>query len=101
MIHSLVIGGTRGIGREVVRLFASHGHAVSVIGKRPALAVDAGPDNVRYWTMDFTDETELDAALTGIVERGKLCNLVFAHRYKGNGDAWEGELTTRVREENN
>jgi NAD(P)-dependent dehydrogenase (short-subunit alcohol dehydrogenase family) len=96
MIHSLVVGGTRGIGREVVKLFARQGHIVSVIGKRPALASDVVSDNVRYWTIDFTNEQVLFATLTEIVERGKLCNLVFAHRYKGNDDPWEGELATSL-----
>ena len=96
MIHSLVIGGTRGIGREVVKLFAGQGHFVSVVGKRPALVADATSDNVRYWTIDFTNENELFAALTGIVKSGKLCNLVFAHRYKGNENQWEGELATSL-----
>ncbi len=96
MIHSLVVGGTRGIGREVVKLFTSRGHAVSVIGRRPPPAEDTASDKVRYWMIDFTDEMALFGALAGILEQGKLNNLVFTHRYKGSGEAWEGELVTSL-----
>ncbi len=96
MIHSVVVGGTRGIGREVVKLFADQEHNVSAVGRRPPVPEDAVSDKVCYWTRDLTDEKELLAALAGILERGKLSNLVFSHRYKGNGDAWEGELATSL-----
>jgi NAD(P)-dependent dehydrogenase (short-subunit alcohol dehydrogenase family) len=96
MVHSLVIGGTRGVGREVVKRFAEQGHNVSVIGKRPALPEDMSDDKVHYCMLDFTDEGKLLDTLAGLTERGKLNNVVFAHRFKGSGDAWEGELVTSL-----
>jgi 3-oxoacyl-[acyl-carrier protein] reductase len=96
MIHSLVIGGTRGVGREVVGLFADQDQLVSVIGKRPPAAGDIVSDKVGYWAVDITDEDALFAALVRILERGKLSNLVFAHRYRGDGDVWDGEIAVSL-----
>ena len=96
MTHSVVIGGTRGVGREVVRLFAGQGHDVSVLGRRPAAPDTAAGEKVRCWTLDITAEAELAAALDEVLERGTLTNLVFAHRFKGDGDPWEGELAASL-----
>ena len=96
MAHSLVIGGTRGVGREVVKLFLEQGHAVSVFGKRPPAAEEDASGNVRYWQVDLCDHSALEAALTAVIGRGALNNLVFSHRYKGSDDAWAGELTTSL-----
>ncbi|GAB7025871.1 SDR family NAD(P)-dependent oxidoreductase [Geotalea toluenoxydans] len=96
MIHTLIIGGTRGIGRETAKIMLSQGHAVSVIGKRRPEKQDDVTGHIRYWTMDFTDEAHFINIIGTILERGKLSNLVFAHRYKGNDDAWTGELQTSL-----
>lgn len=96
MIHSLVIGGTRGIGKEVVRLFDSQGHAVSVIGKHPPQNENAVSNKVHYKTLDLMDRQSLFKILTEVVQRGKLSNLVFTQRFRGEGDAWEGEIATSL-----
>ena len=94
-IHSLVIGGTRGIGREQVRAFAARDHVVSVIGR--TLPPDSCSSGVHYWSADLTDRTRLTAVLDEIVERnGKVNNLVFFQRYRGNGDNWTGEIETSL-----
>ena len=95
--HSLIVGGTRGIGRAVVRTFADAGHRVSVIGRRPAAERDQEIRETQYWTVDVVDEGAVSAALTDILERrGKLSNLVFLQRYRGQGDPWRGEIETTL-----
>lgn len=86
--HTLVVGGTRGIGREAVRHFVRAGHRVSVLGRRES--EEAG---VSSQTVDLADKDALLAALAeALKQNGRLTNLIFLQRYRGEGDAWQGEL---------
>ncbi len=86
--HTLVVGGTRGIGREVVRQFVRAGHCVSVLGRR--VSEEAG---VSSQTVDLADKDALLTALAGALKQnGRLSNLVLLQRFRGEGDAWQGEL---------
>ena len=93
MTSSLVIGGTRGLGREVVKLFSKAGHRVSVIGRRLPVDADRDIPNTTYWTADLADAIQLKRALEqAMIGAGKLSYLVFCQRYRGEGDNWQGEL---------
>ena len=86
--HTLVVGGTRGIGREVVRQFVRAGHSVTVMGRR--VSEEA---SVSSHAVDLADKAALQAALAEVLKQnGRLTNLVFLQRYRGEGDAWQGEL---------
>lgn len=91
-VHDVIIGGTRGIGRAYVHAMAEMGHTVSVLGRRPP------PENrdvsqVHYWTVDLSDRKRLSLVLAGLVEQqGQVNHLVFFQRYRGEEDAWAGEL---------
>ena len=92
-IHTLVVGGTRGVGRAVVKTFAREGHAVSVFGRRPAPADDQRIANVRHRLIDVADHQRLLPVLNAtIAEGGKLRNLIFVQRYRGDADLWGGEI---------
>ena len=95
-MHSLVIGGTRGLGRVVARLLGESGHRVSSIGRR-----EAGPDdavaNVRRWRADFSDEAVVGATLREIIATsGSVDYVVFCQRYRDQADSWDGELRTTL-----
>ena len=91
--HSLVFGGTRGIGRALVKVFAEAAHTVSAIGRRRPADQDQVAGQVRYWAVDLADHPRLPATLNEIVrEHGKLNNVVFLQRYRGNEDHWKREL---------
>ena len=91
--HTLVIGGTRGIGKAVVRNFACQTHVLSVIGRRLPAQLPAASRQMGQWSVDLSDQGRLAAALSEIVERnGRINNLIFLQRYRGNGDLWRGEL---------
>lgn len=95
--HVLIVGGTRGIGRALVRVMSEEGFIVSVIGKRPLQKQDKNILNVSYWQADITDEKKLFKTLAEVVSRnGRLNSLVFFQRYRGDGDRWQGEIKTSL-----
>jgi 3-oxoacyl-[acyl-carrier protein] reductase len=94
--HSLIVGGTRGIGRELVDHFVREGHKVSVIARRLPER-KAKRDRVRYWSADVQDESALNAILNRLVkESGKINHLVFFQRFRDADDAWRGEIETSL-----
>lgn len=95
--HTLVVGGTRGIGRAVVRAFAAAGGRVSVIGRREPSAEDRAQASVAYWRADVSNLDEVGPALQGARDRsGPLNHVVFLQRFRGEGDQWAGELATTL-----
>jgi len=93
--HVLVVGGTRGIGRAVVRRLAADGHVVSIIGRSQAAAND--DRRVRSWSADIADLSLLKATLSEIVQaQGPLSAAVLLQRYRGGGDDWAGEIATSL-----
>ncbi len=91
-MHSLVIGGTRGLGRVVARLLGESGHRVSSIGRREAGPEDAVA-NVRRWRADFSDDAVVGATLREVIATSGLVDyVVFCQRYRDQADSWEGEL---------
>lgn len=92
--HTLIVGGTKGIGRAVAARLAADGHAVSVIGRSTPAKADA---NVRVFTADVADAAKLSAALDEIGRtQGTVSGVVLLQRYRGDGDAWAGEIATSL-----
>ncbi len=88
--HSLVIGGTRGLGRVVAQLLHEADHRVSVIGRREP---EQAEPHLRYWAHDLADDVGMRAVLTQVREQGGPLNyVVFCQRYRGKDDPWTGEL---------
>jgi NAD(P)-dependent dehydrogenase (short-subunit alcohol dehydrogenase family) len=95
--HVLVIGGTRGIGRAVARAQQAAGHTVSVVGAHPPEGAGGATPAIRHWVADVTNEAERTRALSEIVDEcGKLTHLVLLQRFRGTGDAWQGEIETSL-----
>jgi len=68
-----------------------------VIGRRPPVETDEQLENVTHWTLDLLDRPRLSQVWDEIITRcGKLSNLVFAQRYRGEGDDWDGEIETSL-----
>ena len=96
-IHSVVIGGTRGTGRAVVRSLAQEGHTVSAVGRRAPEKQDADIPSVSHWSTDLLDEAQTSETWNEIVQKqGPLHNLVFCQQYRGAGNRWKGELETSL-----
>jgi NAD(P)-dependent dehydrogenase (short-subunit alcohol dehydrogenase family) len=94
--HTLVIGGSRGIGRTLVRRLAEAGHLVSDISRSHPADVDTEAP-VRRWSADVADADALDRALDDVVRTsGRVSGAVLLQRYRGGGDDWAGEIATTL-----
>lgn len=96
--HSVVIGGTKGVGRELAVLFARAGQLVTVVGRRPGEFPSVPADGrIVGLAGDVEQSDTLLQGLRGQVGRhGKLNSLAFAQRYRGPGDPWSGELSVTL-----
>ncbi|MGA2940971.1 MAG: SDR family oxidoreductase [Xanthobacteraceae bacterium] len=94
--HSLIVGGTRGIGRELVNQFIRDGHKVSVIARRLPER-KAARKGAHYWPVDVRDESALREVLHRIIkESGKINHLIFFQRFRGTDEVWRGEIETSL-----
>jgi len=95
--HSLIIGGTRGIGREVAGHLVRQRHTVSVIARNLPVRKTERIRRAHYWMADIRDETALAATLSRLInEAGKINHLIFLQRYRGKDDQWLGEIDTSL-----
>ncbi len=93
MIHSVIVGGTRGLGREVMKLFSAAGHRITVIGRKPPAEADRGTPGVVHVQLDIGDSDAARHAFdTAISQRGPISYLVFCQRFRGSDDSWTGEI---------
>jgi NAD(P)-dependent dehydrogenase (short-subunit alcohol dehydrogenase family) len=92
MTHSLVFGGSKGLGRTLARQLAARGDGVSVVSRSEPPAGQR-VDGVSYFSADISDAGATQAALDAALERnGALDYLVFCQRYRGRENAWAGEI---------
>lgn len=97
MVHSLVVGGTKGLGRVVARKLAERGDRVSVLGRSDLPSSDAQAGNLVSFSADLSQKELLLPVLDRIInEQGPLNYCIFLQRYRGSGDSWEGEFHTTL-----
>jgi NAD(P)-dependent dehydrogenase (short-subunit alcohol dehydrogenase family) len=95
--HSIIIGGTKGVGRELAVLFATAGQHVTAVGRAPGEFPQVSGGTIEGFAGTAEEPEALLSALTRqIAKRGTISSLVFLQRYRGNGDAWTGELTVSL-----
>ena len=95
--HSLVVGGTRGTGRILVKLLAGENHRVSVIGRRSPSESDRRIENACFWMVNILDSKRTFEVLDQIVSKeGNINNLIFFQRYRNTENNWNGEIATSL-----
>jgi NAD(P)-dependent dehydrogenase (short-subunit alcohol dehydrogenase family) len=95
MNHTIIIGGTRGIGRVVVRKFCELGHKLSVFGQRKVNEKEL--HGSCFFSIDLTNPLALRNVLEkALAINGKVDNLVLLQRFRGETDSWEGEISVSL-----
>ncbi|MEY3775467.1 MAG: hypothetical protein RLZZ129_2247 [Verrucomicrobiota bacterium] len=90
MKHVIIVGGSKGLGRELAQQYAREGVTVSVFSR--TINEPAEP-NVCHYAVDLADEEARRTTLAQAVENnGRLDSLIFCQRYRGQDDPWTGEL---------
>jgi len=91
--HTIIFGGTKGIGLVLATTLAAQGDDVTVLGRStPEAALSAFP-TLRHLACDFVQPGSLDAALSTLrASRPAPNHLVFLQRFRGEGDKWQGEI---------
>jgi NAD(P)-dependent dehydrogenase (short-subunit alcohol dehydrogenase family) len=97
MIHSLLIGGTKGLGRVVAKQFVQRRDSVSVFGSSEIPINDQSAGIVDSYKLDINDSLAVAAGVKEIIaKRGHLNYCVFLQRFLGKGDDCAGEIQTTM-----
>jgi NAD(P)-dependent dehydrogenase (short-subunit alcohol dehydrogenase family) len=97
MTHSLLIGGTKGLGRVVARQLAQRGDSVSVFGRSEIPIADKSAGFINTYKLDINDPLAVAAGVKEIIAKcGRLNYCVFLQRFRGKGDDWAGEIQTTL-----
>jgi NAD(P)-dependent dehydrogenase (short-subunit alcohol dehydrogenase family) len=91
--HLAVIGGSRGVGREISLLLSSAYSAVSVLARNPPENSADWPKNIAFQPVDISNPKEIDLAIEKITRtHGKLDGVVFSQRNREKEDSWSRHL---------
>jgi NAD(P)-dependent dehydrogenase (short-subunit alcohol dehydrogenase family) len=96
--HTIIVGGTKGVGRELALVLAAEGQLVTAVGRTPGEFPDAPKaGRIIGFAGDMEQPEALLAALREhIAKHGQISSLVFLQRYRGKGDSWNGEMTVSM-----
>lgn len=91
--HLAVIGGSRGVGREISLLLSSAYSAVSVLARNPPENSAEWPKNITFQPVDISNPKEIDSAIEKITRtHGKLDGVVFSQRNRDQENSWSRHL---------
>jgi NAD(P)-dependent dehydrogenase (short-subunit alcohol dehydrogenase family) len=92
--HVIVLGGTKGIGLTTAKRLAQEWGAVSMLGRSEPATVG---ERMRWFKADAMDTAALVKALDEAVKAsGAPGALVLMQRFRGQGDAWDGEIAATL-----
>ncbi len=90
---SIIIGGSKGVGKVIAAGLVDAGHTVAIVSRsRPPEDLSA-----RHYECDLArEESCLELVSTLQAANYRINHLVFAQRFRGVEDVWEGELQTSL-----
>jgi 3-oxoacyl-[acyl-carrier protein] reductase len=95
--HTLIIGGTKGIGLEIAKHFSNIGHRVSACGRTLPEKATIPEKNISFFSMDLLFLQQIPKVLQEILKmNGTVTNIVFCQRYRGKEDSWNAEFTVSL-----
>jgi NAD(P)-dependent dehydrogenase (short-subunit alcohol dehydrogenase family) len=92
MTHSIVFGGSKGLGRVLTRQLATRGDNVSVISRSKPPEAERVEGSHFYCADIANSEDTLLAVENAIRLNGPIDYLIFCQRYRGKEDMWAGEI---------
>jgi len=95
-MHTLVIGGSRGIGWELAKVFAAVGDTVTVTGRK---APDRADSIVAFCELNLSTSDYADTIRMCINDQQKIGRIVYAHGYFQEGtitDLSEAEIQDMI-----
>jgi len=95
-MHTLIIGGSRGIGLELAAIYAGHGDAVTVTGRKQP---DKDIDHVTFKELDLSGPAYIQHIEEFIAELGHVDRLVYTPGYYQEGtitDLSESDIVDMV-----
>lgn len=94
--HYIVIGGTTGSGRALVRELLDSGQHVTVFGRHRPPEANGYPE-LRIELLDIVDAVAVNEAIArSAAHFGGLNHVVLYQRHRGNDDAWAGEVAVTL-----
>ena len=97
--HSIVVGGSKGLGRTVARALRDGGHRVTVLSRTPP----ADLDGVMHVPVDLVDDRSVGRAIEWVKSDAQdFRNLLFFQRARTNDSSnpWDDEMSVSVRATN-
>jgi NAD(P)-dependent dehydrogenase (short-subunit alcohol dehydrogenase family) len=91
--HVVVVGGSKGVGREISLLLSSAYSVVTILARNPLENTFDWPKNIAFQQVDISNPKEIDPAVEKITRcHGKLDGIVFSQRSRGPEDSWNRHL---------
>jgi 3-oxoacyl-[acyl-carrier protein] reductase len=90
---TVVVGGTRGLGRTIANSFSEKGDRVFAVGRRQP---EEGDRHINYIKGDLADTDAINKIVEALRNAGPISNLIFAQRDRGGADAWSAEIQVSV-----
>ena len=94
--HILIVGGSKGLGRQTALFLLSQGWRVTVISRSTP---EGFPETDRYQfrSFDLISGKDLPGLLSEITDNcGAITAVAFCQRYRGSDNPWEGEIACSI-----
>ena len=96
--HVVIIGGSSPLGLACAHAFEAQGRPVSIVCDLNGNELEIQSSLIHVYQHDLERLDSLPALFSQLrSERGDVLCLVFFQRYRGSGDAWQGEYSVSVR----
>lgn len=89
--HYVVVGGSRGLGRAFASDMLAQGHSVSVLARSRG---DLAGADYHECDVGSVDPASILEAIGR--RRGPFDAIAFFQRFRGDGDSWQGEISTSL-----
>lgn len=97
-MHTVLVGGSKGLGRVLAKQFLKNGHQVSILARTPPNPEIMAEERISFFSTDLSTPFEVvkDSLLKMIDKNGLVDNLIFLQRSRlGSAEReknWESEI---------